>query len=172
MALAPATALVASLSLREETVVWPWRRRNPGGGRGHDAAATSAETSMQVVAEAAAVLEGRSALQGVSSGQPLSVWAWVNALAHRPPDDLAETVEALTARRQGSSGWAQAASEIGRTLSQAAPREVAAVQAELLVPLELQLLAGIPPPEPQPLADAIHRRVAASGPGRSPRPPD
>jgi hypothetical protein len=114
--------------------LFPWSRRSRRGdaaggtapGDAHDAAIVAA------VAEAAALLEGRAADAYESRRLPIPYWAWVNALAHRPPSAFRSLATAYSLGR-----WTQATIEIADELDRVAPAQALAIQASVLQPAEL-----------------------------------
>lgn len=145
--------------------MWPWRRKNnhDRAGRGGPCppVGVPADKVAQVVAEAAAVVEGRSALRLAASGRPVPGWAWLNTLAHQPPHELAGLVDTAVSKGRATRAWAAAATDIAATLGRLDAVDGAAIQANLLVPLELTVLAGYPLPDPARLAGAVRHRAAA-----------
>jgi len=69
--------------------MWHWRSKARNGVSPGDVDATSA-TGLEAaaVSEACAIIEGRVLDQLRGKGHPVPPWAWLNALAHRPPDQL------------------------------------------------------------------------------------
>lgn len=84
------------------------------------------------VAEAAALLDGRAADAYESRGLPIPCWAWLNALAHRPPSAFRSLATAYS-----WGGWTQATIEIADELDRVDPEQAVAIQTEVLKPAEL-----------------------------------
>ncbi|MGH9060319.1 MAG: hypothetical protein ACRDZY_12515, partial [Acidimicrobiales bacterium] len=68
--------------------MWGWHRKTSRGRTEpfHPMVASGAETA--TVAEACAVVQGRAAETYQAVNHPVPRWAWLNALAHRPPEQL------------------------------------------------------------------------------------
>lgn len=117
-----------------------WRRLTPGA----------------VHAEARAVLDGRAADAYAKNGEPVPYWAWLNALAHRPPSDI----QALAIEFQGEE-WFGATVEIAAELSRVGPGEAPPVQSVVFLPAELEALA-CREPSPDAIVRAVRREIATS----------
>lgn len=96
-----------------------WRRLTPGA----------------VYAEARAVLDGHAASTYADKGLAIPNWAWMNALAHRPPSEL----QALPAEFVGEK-WFGATVEIAVELSRLEVAEASSIQSAVFLPAELQAL--------------------------------
>ena len=126
------------------------------------------ETALEaiVIGEARAILQGRVVDQLWAAGDAIPPWAWLNALAHRPIDEIGDLVG--VACDQPGDRWADAVVDIALDLGQATPAAAAQIQAELFVPAHLEALAGrIAPDGPGQLVRAVRRRLASD----SHRPP-
>jgi hypothetical protein len=95
------------------------------------------------VEEARAIIEGRVVDQLWAQGRPIPAWAWLNALAHRPADEVGDLIG--VACDQPEDGWADALVDIALDLGQMAAAQAAGIQTELFVPAELETLAGRDP---------------------------
>ncbi len=109
-----------------------------------------------VVAEASALLDGRAADRYAARGLPVPCWAWLNAFAHRPPEEIS----AIAISYPGQT-WPGAAREIARELSRVGPAEAASVQSAVFVPAELEALSH-GEPDPEPIVRAVRRQLATS----------
>ena len=98
-----------------------------------------------VLAEAEALLTGRLAATDAADDRATSSWAWVNCLAHASVDDLVGLAEPR--RPAHPAGWAGAVSYLAHEVLTAGrtAEGVVAIQRAALVPLELDLLAGVTP---------------------------
>jgi hypothetical protein len=101
-------------------------------------AATPGRATGDVGAEARALLDGTAGLGLLVPGVPLPSWAWLNALAHRPPERLYEVLEMAVG--PGDDRWATAVTAIAERLGALDPRRATEIQAALLVPWELEAL--------------------------------
>ncbi|MBO0732581.1 MAG: hypothetical protein J2P57_25195 [Acidimicrobiaceae bacterium] len=112
--------------------VWGHRR----GGK-----AAKPEPTEPVVDEAVALLSGRCVERFTGTGRRVPRWAWLNAVAHAQPEDLQGISAAGRLADPGS--WAAAIGRVADELLDAAdsPDQVGRLQAELVVPLELDVLA-------------------------------
>ncbi|HEY3810078.1 MAG TPA: hypothetical protein VGL49_01495 [Acidimicrobiales bacterium] len=113
--------------------MWLWNRRTstkplPG---------VTPEEAAAVVAEATAVVEGRAADLYRAQRRPVPPWAWLNAVAHRPPE---RPGTAASPADTSDDAWATAAAGIAACLLDAGPERAARVQTTLLVTLELEAL--------------------------------
>src|SRR5947209_5692555 len=104
------------------------------------------DTGTEICEEAGAFLLGRSAELFSRRREMVPWWAWLNAVAHRGPRELAEL--ARNAGEESGSGAARgplAAAVIAAALLKQSGGEEAAVsrlQRDRLIPLELELLCG------------------------------
>lgn len=138
--------------------MWPRRHRSHPGPL--IPLGMAAGPDEEVVAQACAVVEGRALEQRWGDGQPIPAWVWLNALAHRPLGDLGDLVG--MACDQPDDAWAGAVIDVALYLSQTDEVDAARIQAELLVPAELDALAGqCPPDSPGRLARAVRRLLVA-----------
>ena len=126
------------------------------------------EMGVSVVIEASAVVHGTMAGFYAVGGRPVPGWAWLNAVAHRLPSQLADLVAAAGGDRPAGS-WAEVSMKIAADLSRVDETEAAAIQAALLIPAELAVLAGTAlPGGPTQLLRAVQRRLSTDG-ARPPR---
>lgn len=96
-------------------------------------------STSNVADDCEAYLHGGYAERRRLRGEPVPVWAWVNLLAHGTADELAEA-----ARDGGVGPWSQARAFVAGELVDRAGidgRSLEEFQSEVLVPLELRVLA-------------------------------
>lgn len=146
--------------------MWRWLRNTY---RSADPLASAApEVEAAVLDEAWAVVAGRAAADVyVVRGRPVPGWAWLNVLAHGSPSQLADLTRLAPPyqRLPPVGSWARAVRDIAAQLVRIDETELAAIQAALFVPAELELLAGRSlPGGPSQLDRAVHRYLAGSGP--------
>lgn len=143
---------------------WTTRpRRRPG----ENTVPSAAPLDATVVGEAEVVLEGRVVDELWAAGVPIPAWAWLNALAHRPMSEIGDLIG--VACDQPGDRWADALVDIALDLGRTGFAEAAVIQADLLLPAELELLAGREQPDgPGQLARAVRRRLASDTPPPSP----
>jgi hypothetical protein len=91
-----------------------------------------------VVAEAQALLDGTAGERLLVPGLRLPAWAWVNALAHRPPGQLHAAVDMAVG--PADDRWEVAASHIADRLASMSPLRAAELQERVLLPWELDML--------------------------------
>lgn len=84
-------------------------------------------------------------------------WAWLNALAHRPPDQL-RNLTGVGCDQLGEA-WADAAIVIVAELRQVGEAAIAEIGATVFIPLELEALAGRDITEPSQLVRVVRRRL-------------
>lgn len=113
-----------------------WQRLFSGGCEDGSSQPDPESGVSGVVAEASAILLGRAADAYVCEGWTLPYWAWLNALAHRPPSALRAVA---TAYPWGSLTAKTIA--IADQLDLVSPEQASAIQAGLLVPAELAALS-------------------------------
>jgi len=104
-----------------------WRRRAPGD---------------EVLAnECAAYLEGRLAEHWERHGFVVPVWSWANLLAHGTREVIADAVARPQGGRRFARQWRIARSYMANVLLELAdgPRQLVALQTEVLIPLELEM---------------------------------
>jgi hypothetical protein len=133
----------------------PWRRRGRAERR--------ARGSRSVVAEAWALLDGRAIDAYTSRGEAIPDWAWLNCLAHQPP-------EAILAMAVGSpmGRWSRAAAAIANDLRRVDPRAAEEIRNAVLVPAELDAFSHSAP-SPDGVARAVRRyRIAYLAPADPP----
>jgi hypothetical protein len=95
----------------------------------------------------------------VAQNRPIPAWAWLNALAHRPADEIGDLIG--VACEQPEDRWADALVDIALDLAHLAAGQAASIQTDLFVPAELEALAGRHPPDgPGHLVRAVRRRQA------------
>jgi len=97
-----------------------------------------------VIAACEAMLEGRYVEQLEAWGSPVPSWAWINLLAHATAEALEQAAnERMPRRLRRTDVWFRARRYLaGEVLDAAAQRgTLRSVQAEILVPLELELLS-------------------------------
>jgi hypothetical protein len=124
-----------------------------------------------VVDEARAIIDGRVVDQLWAQGRPVPAWAWLNALAHRPADEVGDLIG--VACDQPADHWADALVDIALDLGQIPAAQAARIQTDLFVPAELEALAGRDPPEgPTQLVRAVRRRRASDRRRPDPNPPN
>ena len=106
-------------------------------------------------------MEGRVLAGMRADGQPIPAWVWLNALAHRPVDEVGNLVGA--ACDQPDDIWAAAVVDMALDIGRIGQVEATRIQADLLVPAELEALAGPYPPDgPGRLVRAVRGRLVAS----------
>jgi len=96
-----------------------------------------------VVAACEALIEGRYVEQLEAWGRPVPPWAWMNLLAHGPAEALRKaTIDRSGRRFRRAELWHQARSYLAGEILDAAPHlgTLHAMQAEILIPLELELM--------------------------------
>jgi hypothetical protein len=109
-----------------------------------------------VVAEALALLEGTAGERLLVPGLRVPDWAWVNALAHRPPGQLRAVLDMAVG--PADDGWEIAVSHIADRLASISPLRAAEVQARVLLPWELDMLTpGAASPDPDDLVCVVDR---------------
>jgi hypothetical protein len=99
-----------------------------------------------IAAECSAFLSGEAAALLESRGRIRPCWAWLNALAHGPESDLERQARSLgrpSTRGRWETANAFLAGELLATSRRGSSME--ALQSDVLVPLELDLLAGSAP---------------------------
>lgn len=104
----------------------------PGRARWH----TQSAGAPGVVAEASALLRGRAAGAYACQGRPVPYWAWLNALAHRPPSAFRAVATAYP-----SKTFTGATIAIADELDNVTHDQALTIQAEVLAPAELEALA-------------------------------
>lgn len=118
-------------------MTWPWRKKTTP-------ASDQEARSISVVAECEAFLAGRYGELVARRPGPLPAWVRLNWLAHAEPDGLRELVERGSGAREGwpkvMAGLAAELLAYGR--HQAGP--IRSLQRDVLVPLELRILAEDP----------------------------
>jgi hypothetical protein len=94
-----------------------------------------------LTAECTAFLEGRLAEHWERHGFVVPVWAWTNLLAHGTREVIAETVARRERGRRFARQWRVARSYMANVLLEVAdgPRQLVALQTEVLIPLELEM---------------------------------
>lgn len=131
--------------------MWLWHRRTYNQP-------FTAETAAAVLAEATAIVEGRTVDLYRAKHRPVPRWAWLNLLAHRPADQL-QAVAALT-DNPDNDPWAPVADTIAARLITVGPERAAGLQAGLLVTLELEALQRPGwPAKPDHVLGAVQRRL-------------
>jgi hypothetical protein len=109
-----------------------------------------------VVAEALALLEGTAGERLLAPGLRLPAWAWVNALAHRPPGQLHAILDMAVG--PADDRWEIAVSHIADRLASLSPPRATEVQARVLLPWELATLTpGEASPDPDDLVSVVDR---------------
>lgn len=143
--------------------MWGWLRNVYRSSDPLVSAAPEAEAA--VLDEAWAVVAGRAAADVyIVRGRPVPGWAWLNVLAHGSPSQLAD-LAAPYRRKPPAGSWARGARDIAAQLVRIDETEIAAIQAALFVPAEIELLAGRGlPGGPSQLDRAVHRYLTGSGP--------
>lgn len=119
--------------------------------------------SVRVLIEARGILAGRAADPHAARGGPMPYWTWLNALAHRPPRALRAVA---TAYPFGALTLTMIS--IADELDRVSLADALAIQAAVLLPAELTVLAG-GNVSPGAVFKAVQRNVAQLGPrpGRS-----
>ncbi len=109
-----------------------------GHRRGRKAA--NPEPTEPVIEEAVAVLSGRCVERFTATGRRVPRWAWLNAVAHGDQDDLRAI--AAVGRLANSGSWAAAIGRVADEMLEGGRSrdDIARLQAELVVPLELDVL--------------------------------
>lgn len=154
-----------------------WHRSRPNRHEkcGPDPEPTARALDAGVVEAARAVVEGRVVEQLWEQGGPVPAWVWLNTLAHRRADELADAV--AIACNQPGDRWAEALVDIADDLRRIPAAATARIRAELFVPAELETLAGTSRPDgPSQLVRAVHHHVdidirPAVTPAANPSPP-
>ena len=98
-----------------------------------------------VICECESFLAGRWAFDRRNQGRPLPRWAWLNQVAHGDVDSLREAA----ARPSGSTPWRSddIQAVLARAVLAAGPLDdLSRVQREILVPLELRVMAAVMSP--------------------------
>ena len=103
------------------------------------------DTGRHVGRECESFLAGRWAVERRSQDRPLPRWAWLNQVAHGDLDGIREAA----ARPSGSTPWR--GDDIQAVLARAVlaagpPDDLSRVQREILVPLELRVMATVMSP--------------------------
>jgi hypothetical protein len=94
-----------------------------------------------VVAGCEAFLSGTLAEYWERQGFTVPVWAWTNLLAHGRADQIAESVVRPPRSRRIARSWRIARSYLANELLEVTdgPRQLQAMQCDVLVPLELEM---------------------------------
>ncbi len=97
----------------------------------------------QLVEECSALLDGRLAEELADRGRPRPSWCWLNRLAHGSIGDVRRCAGSLPGAPP-SDRWARATAFLAGELLAATDRgtTLRALQQEVLIPLELDLLAS------------------------------
>jgi hypothetical protein len=113
----------------------------------------------ELVAECAAFLRGRYAPYLAGRGRPVPVWAWTSVLAHASEADLHELIRAPRGFAPSAGRWSVACAYVAGDVLDLADEHgsLAALQAAVLIPLELELATrrDIDHWGPRPWVDAI-----------------
>lgn len=106
--------------------------------------------AQDLVNEATGFLRGR-ATDAYQNGGRVPAWALVSSLAHSDFDHFLQVTQ--LGQRDHPASWNAAIAYLATEILATAPdaRQLAAIQQEVLVPIELDLLAGIIPPPAVPL---------------------
>lgn len=97
-----------------------------------------------VAAECEAFLAGGWVRYLEAHGEPVPSWSWLNRVAHAGESELRVIAGALGATRRDADEWRQASAFLAAEILDFAETkswDVAGLQREVLVPLELSLLA-------------------------------
>jgi hypothetical protein len=120
-----------------------------------------------LVEDCESVLAGTYVERLVDAGAPVPPWAWVSLLAHGTAQDLYRARHPSSARAGGEAAlWWQARAHLATVVLDAARRTpLATLQAAVLVPLELQLMAeGLEGPStPGELVDVVLAALDGAG---------
>ncbi len=136
-----------------------WHRKRQKAEK-QDGSALPDEAVAAVLAESAAIVAGQAAALYRREGRPVPAWAWLNSVAHCPPDRL-ETL-AVLGRRTAGDCWAQAVASIVDDLLTMSDSQVEWTQRRLLVGLELAELQGAGRlGRASEVAAAVHRQLGA-----------
>jgi hypothetical protein len=94
-----------------------------------------------------ALLAGRYVEYLETTGQLVPAWAWTNLLAHGTVEQFEREISAARDLAPESGGWRRARAYLAGELLAAAGRlgSLQELQAEVLVPLELELAADLVP---------------------------
>jgi hypothetical protein len=100
-----------------------------------------AVSAAAVVAGCEAFLSGTLAEYWERQGFTVPVWAWTNLLAHGSAEQIADSVGRPQRSRRIARSWRIARSYMANELLEVTdgPRQLRAMQAEILIPLELEM---------------------------------
>ena len=119
----------------------------------------------ELTAECDAFLRGAYPAALARAHRPAPVWAWTSALAHGSAEDLHDLVRSRHVHARASGRWALACAYLAGEVLDLAERHgpLDRLQAELLIPLELELAtrAEVHAWSPGPWVTAVTDALAA-----------